>query len=155
MKMIRHIVYPAIVVTLLISVVSCTVQTCYDDTDPLMNTLLLTSGTGLAAKADSLRVIGLSETSEIEFVHEKSVSGFSVPLDPGNDITTFRTVINGTSDTVVIRYTRRPHLVAPECGYTILSSITSLQSTHHIIDTLIINSNSVDLNGEKNLHLFY
>ena len=141
--------------TVLIGSLSCTVQTCYDDTDPLMNTLLLASGTGAEAKADSLRVIGFSETSDTVFVSQRSVSSFSVPLDPGNDISAFRIVINGTSDTVVIRYTRRPHLVAPECGYTILSSITSLRSTHNIIDTIIINSKSVDLNGEKNLHLFY
>jgi len=141
--------------TVLIGSLSCTVQTCYDDTDPLMNTLLLASGTGAEAKADSLRVIGFSETSDTVFVSQRSVSSFSVPFDPGNDISAFRIVINGTSDTVVIRYTRRPHLVAPECGYTILSSITSLRSTHNIIDTIIINSKSVDLNGEKNLHLFY
>lgn len=155
MRMIRHIIIPAIAATLLISAGSCTVQTCYDDIDPLMNTLLLTSGTGLVATADSLRVTGLSGTSETELARLKSVSGFSVPLDPSNDISVLHIVINGISDTAVIRYTRRPHLVAPECGYTILSTITSLQSTHHIIDTLIINSNSVDLNGEKNLHLFY
>lgn len=155
MKMIRHIIVPAIAITLLISALSCTVQTCYDDIDPLMNTLLLASGTGAVAKADSLRVIGLSDAADTVFVSQKSVSSFSVPLDPGNDISVFRIVINGTSDTAVIRYTRRPHLVAPECGYTILSNITSLKSTHNIIDTLIINSNSVDLNGEKNLHLFY
>jgi len=155
MKMIRHIIVPAITMTVLIGSLSCTVQTCYDDTDPLMNTLLLASGTGAEAKADSLRVIGFSETSDTVFVSQRSVSSFSVPLDPGNDISAFRIVINGTSDTVVIRYTRRPHLVAPECGYTILSSITSLRSTHNIIDTIIINSKSVDLNGEKNLHLFY
>ena len=155
MKMIRHIIVPAITMTVLIGSLSCTVQTCYDDTDPLMNTLLLASGTGAEAKADSLRVIGFSETSDTVFVSQRSVSSFSVPFDPGNDISAFRIVINGTSDTVVIRYTRRPHLVAPECGYTILSSITSLRSTHNIIDTIIINSKSVDLNGEKNLHLFY
>jgi hypothetical protein len=155
MKMIRNMIFSLPVMALLIRAVSCTVQTCYDETDPLMNILLLKSGTGLEAKADSLRVTGISETSETEFVRLKSVSGFSVPLDPGNDISTFRIVINGTSDTAIIRYTRHPHLVAPECGYTIISNITSLQSTHHIIDTMIINSNSVDLNGKKNLHLFY
>jgi hypothetical protein len=155
MKTMRHILIPLIAVTILLSEGSCTVQTCYEDTDPLMTTLLLTSGTGLEAKADSLRVIGLSDTDTIKFIDNKSVSYFSVPLDPGNDLSTFLVVINGTSDTAVIRYTRHPHLVAPECGYTIISEITSLKTTHHIIDTLIIENKSVDLNGEKNLHLFY
>lgn len=153
--MMRHIIIPVMPLVLLLIGQSCSVQTCYDETDPVMTTRLLVSGTGLEAKADSLRVIGISETITSEFVASKSISVFSVPLDPGKDVSIFRIVLNGTSDTAVIRYSRHPHLVAPECGYTILSEITGLKSTHHIIDTIIIDNKSVNLNGETNLHLFY
>ena len=127
-------------VMLAFGIASCAVQPCYEDTDPLMNTLLLTSGTGETAKADSLRVRGVMTTDTIEFVDARTTSYFSLPL---------------VHDTAVIFYTRHPHLVSPECGYTFISRITGLKTTHNIIDTLIIDNNKVDLNGEKNLHLFY
>ena len=142
-------------VMLAFGIASCAVQPCYEDTDPLMNTLLLTSGTGETAKADSLRVRGVTTTDTIEFVDARSTSYFSLPLDPASDQSLFYITLNGVHDTAVIFYSRHPHLVSPECGYTFISRITGLKTTHNIIDTLIIDNNKVDLNGEKNLHLFY
>lgn len=134
---------------------SCSVQPCYEDTDPMMNTVLLASGTGESAKADSLRVRGVSPTDTIEFVDARSVTSCSLPLDPASDLSLFYITVNGIHDTAVIYYTRLPHLVSPECGYTFLSNITGVTTTHNIIDTLIIENSKVDLNGEKNLHLFF
>ena len=134
---------------------SCSVQPCYEDTDPQVNTILLTSGTGETAKADSLRVRGISPAGTIEFVDERSVTSFSFPLDPAEDQSLYLITLNGVTDTAEIYYTRRPHLVSPECGYTFVSEMTGLKTTHNIIDTLIIENESVNLNGEKNLHLFY
>ncbi len=140
---------------LCLSLGSCSVQPCYEDIDPVMNTILLTSGTGESAEADSLRVRGVSPTDTIEFVDVRSASSFSVPLDPSSDQSLFFITLNGISDTAVIFYTRYPHLVSPECGYTFVSRISGLMTTHNIIDTLMIENNNVNLNGEKNLHLFY
>lgn len=134
---------------------SCSVQPCYEETDPVMNTLLLASGTGETAKSDSLRVYTYRETDTLRFVNQKGASSFSVPLDPANDVSVFMITLNGVTDTAMIRYYRVPHLVSPECGYTIVSEITGLKTTHNIIDTLIIENQSVNLDGQTNLHLFY
>ncbi|NLE35112.1 MAG: hypothetical protein GX622_08415 [Bacteroidales bacterium] len=142
-------------IALIISISSCSVQPCYEDTDPLMITEMLVSGTGETAKADSLRVYTYRTTDTLKFVSQKGVSRFSVPLDPGSDESLFLITLNGVTDTAIIRYERHPHLVSPECGYTLISEITGLYTTHNIIDTLIIENPSVDLDGQKNLHLFY
>lgn len=134
---------------------ACSVQPCYEETDPMLNTLLLVSGTGATAKADSLRVYTYRETDTLKFVSLKGASSFSVPLDPANDESVFLITLNGITDTAEIRYQRNPHLVSPECGYTIVSEITGLTTTHNIIDTLIIDNKSVNLDGQTNLHLFY
>jgi hypothetical protein len=152
--------YPAIpllaaLVALIISLPSCSVQPCYEETDPMMNTLLLVSGTGETAKADSLRVYTYRAADTLKFVDARGTSFFSVPLDAANDESAFIITLNGVTDTAVIWYNRHPHLVSPECGYTLVSDITGLMTTHHIIDTLIIDNNNVNLNGETNLHLFY
>lgn len=152
----RKITVSIIIFAVLIAgFLSCAVQPCYEDTDPMMNTLLLTSGTGETATADSLRIRGVLPADTIEFIDSRSISYFSVPLDPGSEQSLFYITLNGVYDTAVIYYTRHPHLVSPECGYTFISRITGLKTTHNLIDTLIIDNNLVDLNGEKNLHLFY
>ncbi len=134
---------------------SCSVQPCYEETDPLMNTLLLASGTGESATADSLRVRGVSATDTVEFVDERNATSFSLPLDPASDLSLFYITVNGIHDTAVIYYTRLPHLVSPECGYTFFNTVTGVSTTHNIIDTLIIENSKVDLDGKKNLHLFF
>jgi len=155
MRVVREISACGIAAVMAFVISSCSVQPCYEDTDPMMNTVLLASGTGESAKADSLRVRGVSPTDTVEFVDARSVTSFSVPLDPANDLSLFFITVNGIHDTAVIYYTRLPHLVSPECGYTFISNITGVTTTHNIIDTLIIENSKVDLNGEKNLHLFF
>lgn len=145
----------AVFIALLTGLASCSVQPCYEETDPALNTLLLVSGTGETAKADSLRVYSHTATGTLKFINARAISYFSLPLDPGSDESVFIITLNGVTDTAVIWYDRRPHLVSPECGYTLVSDITGLKTTHNIIDTLIIDNRSVTLNGEKNLHLFY
>lgn len=140
---------------LVLKLASCSEQACYDDTDPFMNTALLATGTGSTAKATSIKVEGVSPTDTITFVEKSSVSYFSVPLDPGRDSSKFYITINGISDTAVITYTRRPHLVSAECGYTFVSDVTALSHTKNIIDTLIIENKNVNLDGKTNLHLFF
>ncbi|MDX9729123.1 MAG: DUF6452 family protein [Bacteroidales bacterium] len=137
------------------SLSSCSVQPCYEDSNPMLNTRLLVSGTGEVAEADSLRVYSYRESDTLRFIDTRVTSFFSVPLDPDSDESLFLITLNGVTDTAVIRYSRRPHLVSPECGYTLVSDITGLKTTHNIIDTLIIENRSVNLNGETNLHLFY
>jgi len=140
---------------LILELISCSRQACYDNTNALMNTSLLASGTGHDTSSVSLIVKGITPTDTVDFVDTKSDSHFSVPLDPGNDVTTFYIVLNGVTDTAVITYERSPHLVSAECGYTFVSELTGLNTTHNIIDTLMIIDNSVNLNGKRNLHLFF
>jgi hypothetical protein len=155
MKGVRSISVVSAIMTLVLLLESCGEQACYDNTDPMMNSLLLESGTGVSVKATSIVVTGITATDTIEFVNAKTVSSFYLPLDPGNDVSTFYIVLDGITDTAVINYTRHPHLVSDECGYTIVSELTDLSTTHNIIDTLIIENKSVNLNGKTNLHLFY
>lgn len=155
MKIPRSISVVSTIVTLVLLLASCGEGACYDKTDPVMSTFLLESGTGVTVKAVSIVVTGITTTDTIEFVNTKAVSSFLLPLDPGRDISTFYIVLDGITDTAEISYTRRPHLVSAECGYTIVSELTGLKTTHNIIDTLIIENKSVNLNGERNLRLFY
>lgn len=155
MRSLKHITVAPLALIILLSVCSCSDQACYEEMDPLMYTSLLESGTGESKKADSVRVIAVTPAGQVTLYKQNAVTFFTLPLDPANDLSEFYFIVNGVSDTAVLTYTRRPHLVSAECGYTFLSELTGLKTTHNIIDTLIIENKSVNLDGEKNLRLFY
>jgi hypothetical protein len=93
MKKVQSIPVVSTAMMLFLLVASCAEQACYDNTDPMMNAFLLESGTGLTVQADSIVVTGITSTDTIEFVDKTSVSSFSLPLDPGNDVSTFYIVL--------------------------------------------------------------
>lgn len=155
MRSLKHITVALLELIILLSAFSCSDKGCYEEMDPLMYTSLLESGTGESKKADSVRVIAVSPAGPVTLFKQNAVTFFSLPLDPANDLSEFYFIVNGVTDTAVLTYTRLPHLVSAECGYTFLSELTGLKTTHNIIDTLIIENKSVNLDGEKNLRLFY
>jgi len=155
MRSLKHITVALLELIILLSAGSCSDKACYEEMDPLMYTSLLESGTGESKKADSVRVIAVTPAGPVTLYKQNAVTFFTLPLDPANDLSEFYFIVNGVSDTAVLTYTRHPHLVSAECGYTFLSELTGLRTTHNIIDTLIIENKSVNLDGEKNLRLFY
>lgn len=155
MRSLKHITVALLELIILLSAFSCSDKGCYEEMDPLMYTSLLESGTGASKKADSVRIIAVSPAGPVTLYKQNAVTFFTLPLDPANDLSEFYFIVNGVTDTAVLTYTRLPHLVSAECGYTFLSELTGLKTTHNIIDTLIIENKSVNLDGEKNLRLFY
>lgn len=134
---------------------ACSKQACYDDTDPLVNVILLESGTGAAKKSVSLKITGLGVTPPVELVSATSVANFSVPLNPAAESTVMIILLNGVADTATISYSNFIHLVSPECGYTFYNVIKGLNTTHNIIDSLIIENKNITVDGERNMRLFY
>ena len=58
-------------------------------------------------------------------------------------------------DTLYISHTNIPTLVSVDCGTAIFHTITSVHSTHHVIDTLIIKSPKVDYDERENIQVIY
>ena len=142
-------------ILLSLMIAACSTKACYDKTEALVTIGLYASGTGAAKKSTSLKVTGDIDPVPIELVNTTIASYFSFPLDPVHEAVTLFITLDGFTDTAFISYNNYPHLISPECGYTFLSEITGLNSTHNIIDSLIIETKSVTLNGERNLRLFY
>lgn len=136
-------------------IMACSTGTCYDDLDALLNTSLYASGTGLSQKATSIKITGMTPTDTIVLVNESSVATFSLPLNPDEQEVTLYITLNQVNDTAKLVYDTYPHLVSSGCGYTFYFDITSLATTHNIIDSLIIENKSVTLDGKRNLRLFY
>ena len=84
------------------------------------------------------------------------VTVFSLPLRYAVDSTelVFH-YIKKVTDTVVIRHTNKPYFISMDCGYQMQQSITSIRYTRHNIDSIYIANPEANINGTKNLEIFY
>ncbi|MBQ4083389.1 MAG: hypothetical protein IJC77_03880 [Bacteroidaceae bacterium] len=58
-------------------------------------------------------------------------------------------------DSLFISHTNRPTLVSVDCGTAMFHTITSVGSTHHYIDTLVIKSSDVNYDERENIQVIY
>ena len=63
--------------------------------------------------------------------------------------------VKKVTDTVVIRHTNKPYFISMDCGYQMQQSITSIRYTRHNIDSIYIANPEANINGTKNLEIFY
>lgn len=104
---------------------------------------------------DSLTVTAAG-TDSIVANRLTQVTAFSLPLRYAVDSTelVFHYVRKMT-DTVVIRHTNKPYFVSMDCGYQMKQSITGIRYTRHNIDSIYIANPETNINGTKNLEIFY
>lgn len=63
---------------------------------------------------------------------------------------------NGTLyDSLYISHTNTPMLVSVDCGTAMYHTITSVSSTHQLIDTLILKSSEVNYDEHENIQVIY
>lgn len=58
-------------------------------------------------------------------------------------------------DSLYISHTNIPTLVSVDCGTAMFYTITSVSSTHHWIDTLVLKSSEVNYDERENIQVIY
>ena len=58
-------------------------------------------------------------------------------------------------DSIYVSHTNAPTLVSMDCGTAIFHAITSVSSTHHVIDTVIIKSTEVNYDERENIQVIF
>ena len=58
-------------------------------------------------------------------------------------------------DSLYISHTNTPTLVSVDCGTAMFHDITSVSSTHHLIDTLVLKSSEVNYDERENIQVIY
>ena len=58
-------------------------------------------------------------------------------------------------DSLYISHTNTPTLVSVDCGTAMFHGITSVGSTHYLIDTLILKSSEVNYDERENIQVIY
>lgn len=125
---------------------------------PMMNCLVYTlDETGMAVRdtLDSLTVTA-SGTDSVLVNNQQEVRDLTLPLRYTADSTVlvFR-YSRHTADTLVVRYSNTPYFLSMDCGYQMQQRLSSVDCTHHRLDSIHISDSEVSLYGSTNLQLFY
>lgn len=74
------------------------------------------------------------------------------------DTLIFCYVINGNwvlYDSIYVSHENIPTLVSVDCGTAMFHTITSVSSTHNVIDTLVLTSSKVNYDEHENIQVIY
>jgi hypothetical protein len=139
----------------ILSAISCTPESCFEETNAFLKAYFYSSQTEAAAPPDSLTIYGLNMSSAK--IYNKAVKKQSamIPLNASTGSCTFIIRINGITDTVTFTYSSFPHLISKECGYTFYHNIDTSSYTNNSIEKIIIRKNPVTILNEENIRIFY
>jgi hypothetical protein len=144
-----------IIIAVIIQAVSCTPESCLEETVANVKIPLYLYSTQKAKAPDSLTIYGLNTGTNKIYNSSKNISRADLPLDAQAESCGFVIRINGVSDTLLIIYDSYPHLISKECGFTYYHTIDSLLFTRNNIDTIIIRNRFVTTLNEENFRILY
>jgi hypothetical protein len=142
---------------LFLLLLSCTPESCFEETEAFLKAPLYESETGKLHAPDSLTVYGLNMETNKLYDKAINIQIALLPLNAGTDYCVYIIKINEISDTLVFVYTTYPHLVSKECGYTFYHTLfaDSLTFTTNVIDSIIIRRNNISTANEENIRIYY
>lgn len=140
--------------SLLITVSSCTEESCNQDTEVLMNAGFYSAETEEKISIDSLDIYGIS-LSDSMIYSMSNLNKISLPLNPATSACAFVISNGGRADTIEIFYRSYLEFLSQSCGYIYLHEIEDLvHSENDITDIYIINK-SVVPGDEENIQIFF
>ena len=142
---------------LILIMISCTPQSCFEETEPFVKASLYLQKTGKLTAPDSLTVCGVNIVADSIYKKAAGITIAKLPLNAGTHECSFVLKINGITDTIKFRYNTYPYLVSKECGFTFYHDLysDSIVYTRHTIDTIYIKKNIITTLNEENIRIFY
>jgi hypothetical protein len=135
--------------------VSCTQESCYEETVPLMVATFYRTGSDEIRTADSVTVYGIGMENSRLYNNTKNVTYLELPLNASTDGCGFVMKINGITDTVRFIYKNYAHLISEECGITFFHTLESYEVTGNRVDTIIFRNSNITTTYEENIRIFY
>jgi hypothetical protein len=139
---------------LLLFAVSCiSVEICDDSYDSVVNVKFKSVHEGVTADSTiaSLTLYGIREGLPDSLIYDaKPASGFTAPLDPGHNPTSFVMQVNGQTDTILIYHQQEIYLISYTCGFANRFTLEHLESRIGIISGDSILKETVDAEYDSN-----
>ena len=140
---------------LILLLLSCTPQSCFDETTALLKATFYKAGSNIPTKADTLTVFGIGKDTTRLYDSTLNVSTIKLPLDASSGTSGFVIKINEITDTLIFTYTTYPHLISKECGISFFYTLESYSVTGNKIDTILFRNNKITNLNEENIRIFY
>jgi hypothetical protein len=140
---------------LILLLLSCTPQSCFDETTALLKATFYKAGSNIPTKADTLTVFGIGKDTTRLYDSTLNVSTIKLPLDASSGTSGFVIKINDITDTLIFTYTTYPHLISKECGISFFYTLESYSVTGNKIDTILFRNNKITNLNEENIRIFY
>lgn len=155
MRHLRHIAYT---LSLLLCLAACSGEDC-----PINNTV---AGKMVFYNhlGDPVAINGMLSVSvvrpqgdSIVLNRKNNAAEVAFPLSYTHETDTLIFDYNGgmAYDTLYVSHTNTPTLVSVACGTAMFHSLTTVRSTHYVIDTLIIKSPEVNYDERENIQVIY
>lgn len=106
-----------------------------------------------ATSIDSLTIFGLNRPEDRIYDNQRDVARIELPLNPSIDSTAFVFIFPENTDTLWFGYSRIPHLVSVDCGFTLFFEMESMEHTNHHIITGAIDINLVSNTLDEHIKL--
>jgi len=144
-----------ILLVFLVQISSCTVGSCFDETESRVKASFYSMETGKPIAPDSVTLFGINmDTLEI-YDNTTNLKTAEFPLYAEKQECKFVIKINGIIDTIEFNYISYPHLLSKECGYTFFYTLETDTHTKNTIDSVSIIKNTITTFNEENIRIFY
>lgn len=142
---------------LILFLLSCTPEACFEETDSSVKAIFCLKTTKKRLAPDSLTVYGLNMELNMLYNNVKSPAMALLPLNIATGNCSYIININGKSDTIEFHYNSYPHIISKECGYTFYHNLNadSLIYSRNIIDSIGIVKEIVTNKNEENIRIYY
>jgi hypothetical protein len=139
----------------MVQLFSCTVGSCFDETESRVKATFYSTETGNPTAPDSVTLFGIyMDTLEI-YNKTTNLKTAEFPLYAEKQGCKFVIKINGIIDTIEFNYISYPHLLSKECGYTFFYTLETDTHTKNTIDSVSIIKNTITTFNEENIRIFY
>lgn len=147
-------------------IMALTMMGCSSIDCPLNNTVYTKyklEGTRTQLTADTLTIATRISTGEDSILlnRAENVDSFFLPISysQAEDVLFFTvsdTLKRTFHDTVVVAKENHPHFESTDCSPSFFHTITSVTTTHHIIDSIKINNKEVTYDASKaHFHIYF
>jgi len=150
----KRISMPGILLIMLSLLLSCTEESCEQDTEVFAHAGFYSSESSEQINIDSLDIFGLGIPDSS--LYEMAVlDNISLPLNPSTLSCGFVIINGGRSDTIVLRYQPKLEFLSKACGYIYTFELEEVLFTTNDIFNISISINSVSPGDEENIQIFF
>ena len=105
----------------------------------------------------AVSVIGETEAGGKDTIVNKQANAqsFSLPLSYADQTRFILVYPDQTTDTITVTHRNIPHFMNIDCGSMVFHEVQAVQTTRHLIDSIVITNPHIDNNEKENFQIYF